>query len=272
MVRVFIFGIAVLLAVILIGASCTPFSTAGQSGPPGPPGPQGVQGPPGPQGSPGPKGEKGEPGPAGDRGPAGPQGSPGPAGPAGPAGGPPGPQGAAGRSPTKEEIKVMINDVLNEREAAGRPTPVPAIVGKVIAWDNFESGTWNGGQGWETPWRGASIIVPTQNPYEGNLHMGVAESVQLQRTFSLGELKSARITLAYRSGGSDVNLYRPGKISVYIFPANYNSYVIYEGEISYQYKTIEVPIPSHAVGKSPTLQIIANLGYIFIDDIKILSP
>ncbi len=80
--RIFLIGVLLLLAALLL-AACS-----GEEGPAGPQGQAGPAGPEGPQGPPGPEGAEALAGPEGPQGPAGPEGPQGPAGPEGAEGAP----------------------------------------------------------------------------------------------------------------------------------------------------------------------------------------
>lgn len=97
----------------------------------GPRGLMGERGPVGPAGQPGKTGPRGEVGPVGPTGPEGPRGPEGPAGPAGEQGPPgapgeTGPAGSAGPTPSKEELKALMEELLGELEA---PTAAPVAKG-----------------------------------------------------------------------------------------------------------------------------------------------
>ncbi len=77
-------------------------------------GPKGDKGDPGPQGPQGPRGPQGPAGPQGPQGPRGPEGPRGPAGPQGPQG-PQGPPGPPGKSPSPDEIRQAVEQVVNQR-------------------------------------------------------------------------------------------------------------------------------------------------------------
>jgi hypothetical protein len=67
---------------------------------------------------------------------------------------------------------------------------------ETIAWDDFESGGWQGGDGWVNDWThtGDSSVVTDGNPYEGSYHMMLqADTGYVCRTVDLSQQVSARL-------------------------------------------------------------------------------
>lgn len=206
-----------IMLVSLIVTSCAPYPDVkvGPPGPQGSAGPQGVQGTSGPKGdvgaagATGPKGDKGDrgdPGPAG--GPPGPQGPQGVVGPTGPKGekGDPGPQGPIGSAPGKDELKTLINQILEERATASKttaalvtPSGLSAIPGTstIIAQDDFDGLN----KGWLLSWQFSG-----QNAFVGGPREGVSDLMTGNNYLLLGYPGATAKRAVNLAGKSNVRL------------------------------------------------------------------
>jgi len=77
---------------------------------------------------------------------------------------------------------------------------------ETIAWDDFESGGWTGGEGWLGNWThtGDSSITDTGTPYEGTYHMMLrTDTAAVSRSVDLSKEVSARLRFRAKARSFD---------------------------------------------------------------------
>ena len=154
-----------------------------------------------------------------------------------------------------------------------QPTPPPHR----IAWDDFETGDFTGGDGWLDDWfpQGGVLIDLTGDPFEGTFHMRLEQSpasvdrsadlsdqvgVRLQfqaKVIGFEPLDTAQLLISTDGGttfttvrtwvdGEDDNIYRFEDIDLTLFPMTADFLIAFTTNIS------------------------TNLGFLFVDDLKMI--
>ena len=162
---------------------------------------------------------------------------------------------------------------LRQLSPSGQPTPPPHR----IAWDDFETGGFTGGNGWLDAWfpQGGVLIDLLGAPFEGTFHMRLEQSpasvdrsadltdqtgVRLQfqaKVIGLEPLDTAQLLISTDGGitfesartwvdGEDDNVYRFEDIDLALFSMTADFLIVFTTNIS------------------------TNLGFLFVDDLKLI--
>jgi hypothetical protein len=148
----------------------------------------------------------------------------------------------------------------------------------VIAWDNFNDGTWTGGGGWIDEWTssGDALVTTTGTPYEGDYHLRLRDSNGVvSRAVNLGQQVSAYLVFRAK-----VDSFEPGdSVICRVSPDGTTWTTIYTWDDTasdgiYHYYNLDL----NSYGLTDVFYISfksamdSSSDYFYVDDLKIVWP
>jgi GH35 family endo-1,4-beta-xylanase len=141
----------------------------------------------------------------------------------------------------------------------------------LLAWDDFESGGWTGGDGWSGDWShsGDSTVTTDDTPYEGNYHLRLRGTSIATRTVDMTGITNAHLTFYWKArsfeGGETVT------VKVYD-GSSHTVLTVINGQDDNTYHPADIDLSSYNMTSDFQIEVASSMStsdYFYIDYIGV---
>jgi len=149
----------------------------------------------------------------------------------------------------------------------------------VLAWDNFNSGTWTGGDGWLDNWAtyGSPETTTSDSPKEGTYHVRMNNTDRITRSLDLSQAYYASVRFWYKQTNNFDNNQDYAYLQVSNNGVDYTTALTWSSSNNTYYSTYRfLTVPLRQFGLSSTFYIrfraatSSSTEYCYIDDLDVV--